>query len=89
MAAGIPWLYQTTALLVMGYLVRFLPEAFSATSSRLTQINPRLEEAARALFHQPADAVRAAFAKRDVGGERNAWLYGYDPVTVPLGEPAA
>ena len=37
------------------------------------------------LFHLPSeDALRDAFAKRDIGGERNAWLYSYDPLTVPL-----
>jgi salicylate hydroxylase len=28
--------------------------------------------------------IRAAFAKRDEGAERNKWLYSYNPLTVPL-----
>ncbi len=28
--------------------------------------------------------LRAAFAARDVGGERNVWLYSYNPVEVDL-----
>ena len=37
------------------------------------------------LFHlQSEQELRDAFAKRDIGGERNVWLYGYDPLTVPL-----
>lgn len=42
-------IYQTLPLLVLGYATRFLPFSISATRSALTQINPRLEEAARSL----------------------------------------
>lgn len=42
-------IYQTTALLIIGYATRFLPYSISATRSALTQINPRLEEAAHSL----------------------------------------
>ena len=39
----------------------------------------------RELFHLPSqDAMRAAFAKRDEGEDRNKWLYSYNPLTVPL-----
>lgn len=39
----------------------------------------------RALFHMPdVDALRAAFAKRDIAAERSAWLFSYDPTTVEL-----
>jgi salicylate hydroxylase len=30
------------------------------------------------------DEIRAHFAKRDEGAERNVWLYSYNPLTVPL-----
>jgi iron(III) transport system permease protein len=42
-------IYQTVPLLIMGYATRFLPFSISATRSALTQINPRIEEAARSL----------------------------------------
>jgi iron(III) transport system permease protein len=42
-------LYQTLALLVFAYVVRFLPEALGAVRASLLQINPHLEEAARSL----------------------------------------
>ena len=29
-------------------------------------------------------ALREAFSKRVLGGERGAWLFNYDPMTVPL-----
>jgi len=42
-------IYQTLPLLILGYATRFLPFSISATRSALTQINPRMEEAARSL----------------------------------------
>jgi salicylate hydroxylase len=37
------------------------------------------------LYHiVDADAMRRAFAERDIARSRNEWLYPYDPWTVPL-----
>jgi salicylate hydroxylase len=39
----------------------------------------------RQLFHQPShQALRDAFAKRDMNAERTAWLFSYDPTTAEL-----
>jgi salicylate hydroxylase len=39
----------------------------------------------RELFHLRTEAkIRAAFARRDEGQDRNAWLYAYNPLTVEL-----
>lgn len=39
----------------------------------------------RRLFHLNSEAeIRAEFAKRDEGRERNTWLYSYNPLTVEL-----
>jgi salicylate hydroxylase len=39
----------------------------------------------RTLFHLGSkEAIRAAFAKRNEGQDRNAWLYSYNPLTVEL-----
>ena len=39
----------------------------------------------RRLFHlRSADEIRAAFARRDEGAERDSWLYSYNPLTVEL-----
>ena len=39
----------------------------------------------RRLFHLPSQAaIRAEFAKRDEGADRNKWLYSYNPLTVEL-----
>jgi iron(III) transport system permease protein len=43
------WAYQTLALLVFAYVVRFLPQAIAATGASLRTVDPRLEEAARGL----------------------------------------
>lgn len=42
-------LYQTAALLVAAYVIRFLPEATAATRSALASLSPVFEEAARSL----------------------------------------
>jgi len=49
-----PWIYQTMALLVIAYAVRFLPQAVGAQRLSLLQVNPRLEEASRSLGSTPA-----------------------------------
>ena len=41
--------------------------------------------AKRRLYHlRTADEIRAAFAKRDEGADRDAWLYSYNPLTAKL-----
>jgi len=45
----LPSLYQTLPMLILGYSTRFLPLSIGATSSALTQINPRFEEVGRSL----------------------------------------
>jgi iron(III) transport system permease protein len=47
----VPLLYQTIAMLVFGYTVRFLPQSLGTLRTGLLQISPRLEEAARSLGH--------------------------------------
>jgi iron(III) transport system permease protein len=46
---SLPWAYQTLALLVAAYVIRFLPEAMSATHAALSEVAPTLEEAGRSL----------------------------------------
>ena len=39
----------------------------------------------RTLFHLRTVAdIRASFAKRNEGADRNEWLYSYNPITVRL-----
>ncbi|MGL6279869.1 MAG: ABC transporter permease, partial [Gaiella sp.] len=48
-----PAVYQTLALLVFAYVVRFYPQALSGVESALAQVSPRAEEASRALGTGP------------------------------------
>ena len=45
--------YQTHALLVLAYLVLFLPAGLSATKTSLLQVSPQMEEAAHSLGSSP------------------------------------
>ncbi len=53
-----PWVYQTLALMVFAYVLRFLPQALGALRASLLTINPRVEEAARSLGQSPANVAR-------------------------------
>jgi iron(III) transport system permease protein len=57
-ARYLPAVYQTLLLLLVAYLVRFLPEAVGVTRASLLQVSPRLEEVARALGRSPARVLR-------------------------------
>jgi iron(III) transport system permease protein len=52
-------LYQTLALLIVAYTVRFLPQAIAAVRGSLLQVSPRLEEAARNLGRSPFGAIQS------------------------------
>jgi len=46
-------LYQTVTLIVVAYVIRFLPEALGSVRSSLVQVDPAMEEAARSLGRRP------------------------------------
>lgn len=52
-------LYQTLGLLLLAYVVRFMPYALASTRAALDSVNPRLEEAARSLGRSPLRAMAA------------------------------
>jgi iron(III) transport system permease protein len=52
-------LYQTMTLLVVAYVVRFLPQAVGGSRLSLLQISPRLEDAARNLGRSSLGAIGA------------------------------
>ena len=94
--ATLPYLAQGAAMAVEdgAILTRALGmESGIANALQLYQRN-RLERTARivnssgamrTLYHSKDQAmIRQAFAKRNEGGDRNAWLYSYNPWTVPL-----
>lgn len=61
-------LYQTLALLVFAYVVRFLPEALGATRSALLQVRPSTEEAARNLGKRPLEVFARITAPQMLPG---------------------
>lgn len=46
-------LYQTYAMLVLAYMILFLPQAFGTLRTALLQVHPSLEESARSLGRRP------------------------------------
>ena len=54
-----PPLYQTTTLLVIAYVIRFLPEALAAAVAAITPISRSFEEAARILGRSQLGALVA------------------------------
>jgi salicylate hydroxylase len=94
--ATLPYLAQGAVMAIEDGAV--LARALNMTSSvpdalQLYQRN-RIERTARVvnqstanrrLFHlRSADEIRAEFATRDEGRDRNEWLYSYNPLTVEL-----
>jgi iron(III) transport system permease protein len=67
-------LYQTLALLVFAYVVRFLPEAVGACRSAIVQVNPNTEEAARSLGAGPARVFFRVTAPQIIPGMSAAAL---------------
>jgi iron(III) transport system permease protein len=58
-----PWIYQTLALLVVAYVVRFFPQALAGAHGALLRVDPRLEEAARGLGRTPRSAFMSITAR--------------------------
>ena len=55
-------IYQTLTLLVLAYVIRFVPQAVAASHTALLQVDPRLEEAARGLGRSPRGAFLSVTA---------------------------
>jgi iron(III) transport system permease protein len=51
------FLYGSLALLLVAYLIRFMPYSLASTSASLDAVSPRLEEAARSLGRSPFRAT--------------------------------
>ena len=56
-------IYQTLALLVIAYVVRFFPQALAGAHGALLRVDPRLEEAARGLGRTPRQAFMSISAR--------------------------
>ena len=94
--ATLPYLAQGAAMAIEdgAVLTRALEMANSIPEALQLYQRNRMERTARIvnqsnfnrnLFHLRSQAeIRAAFAKRDEGNDRNGWLYSYNPLTVEL-----
>ncbi|HWQ70125.1 MAG TPA: iron ABC transporter permease [Patescibacteria group bacterium] len=56
--AYLPWVYGTAAMVIIGYLLRFLPQAVQGSTAALVQVDSSLEEAARSLGRSGWQALR-------------------------------
>ena len=54
----LPWIYGTSAMVVLGYLLRYLPQAVQGSAAALAQVDPNLEDAARGLGRSGWRALR-------------------------------
>jgi iron(III) transport system permease protein len=64
----VPSLYQTTALLVFGLTIHYLPLGIGPIAAALLQVSPRVEEAARGLGRSRAEVFRTITAPLARGG---------------------
>jgi iron(III) transport system permease protein len=64
----VPPLYQTTALLVFGLTIHYLPLGIGPIAAALLQVSPRVEEAARGLGRSRAEVFRTVTAPLARGG---------------------
>jgi salicylate hydroxylase len=94
--ATLPYLAQGAAMAIEDGAVLTRALAICGTIPEALQLyqRNRMERTARIvnqsnfnrnLFHlRSQDEIRAAFARRNEGQDRNAWLYSYNPLTVEL-----
>ena len=92
----LPYLAQGAAMAIEdgAVLARALDEAGSIDKALKLYERNRVDRTARVveqssanqkLFHLRSEQeIRQRFASRDEGADRNAWLYSYNPLTVPL-----
>jgi salicylate hydroxylase len=88
LAQGAAMAIEDAAVLTRALGMADVPEALQIYQRNRVERTTRIVEgssANRALFHmRDQQELRRAFAKRDEGAARNAWLYSYNPLTVEL-----
>lgn len=70
----LPWIYGTAAMVVLGYLLRFLPQAVQGSAAALSQVDSNLEEAARGLGRSRWGALREATIPLIRPGMAAGWM---------------
>ena len=88
LAQGAAMAIEDAAVLTRALEMADVPEALQIYQRNRLERTTRIVEGSsgnRTLFHmRDQQALRRAFANRDEGAARNAWLYSYNPLTVRL-----
>ena len=88
LAQGAAMAIEDAAVLTRALAMADVPEALQIYQRNRIERTTRIVEgssANRTLFHmRDQRQLRAAFARRDEGAARNAWLYSYNPLTAEL-----
>ncbi len=75
--AYLPWIYGTAAMVIIGYLLRFLPQAVQGSTAAMIQVNRNLEEAARSLGRSTWQALREVTIPLIRPGIAAGWMLGF------------
>ncbi|WP_447970628.1 ABC transporter permease [Nitrospira sp. M1] len=70
----LPYLYGTAVILILAYLVHFLPAGLQAMESAIQQVNPNIEEASRSLGRKALNTFRHVTFPLVRGGFTVAWI---------------
>ena len=88
LAQGAAMAIEDAAVLTRALGMADVPEALQIYQRSRIERTTRIMEGSsgnRELFHmRDQQQLRQAFARRDEGAARNAWLYSYDPLSVEL-----
>ena len=72
--SSVPWLYGTALVLMLAYLIHFLPAGLQSMESAIQQVNPNLEEAAKSLGARSFQAFQRVTFPLVRGGFLVAWI---------------
>lgn len=70
----LPYLYGTAVILLLAYLIHFLPAGLQAMESAIQQVNPNIEEASRSLGRRAFNTFRHVTFPLVRGGFTVAWI---------------
>jgi iron(III) transport system permease protein len=77
-------LYGTGTILVLAYVTRFLPIAYTSSAAGMRSVNPEMEEAVRILGGGRLTAIRRVLAPLLKGNLAGAWILVFIPAAREL-----
>ncbi|MBZ4654179.1 MAG: fetC [Peptococcaceae bacterium] len=69
----LPWIYGTFLMLVIAYIIRFMPQGLQSFEASLVFISPNLEDAARSLGEGPWGVLRRVIFPLTLPGLKAGW----------------